>query len=552
MVTPKSEAGYKRLIERVLAYLLSCFWARMTNLFTIGWQLKALLFKRLEGSLFLNAAWCIGGFSSKRDSILLRSSGRRGTSKTAESLKATRGSPDCRKVKGDGASEKADGASRKGSSRKGLDTNPIITACAIGQNLRPVNKESLIQKIAAYENLLCAYNTLKSSPGMITPGVGKETLDGIREKRLREIQALLLQGKYKFRPGRAVEIPKSGGGTRVLFVGRPVDKLVQIAILQVLGPIFDPFFSKHSHGFRPNKGVKTALYILKAVRKQHRWILEADIEKCFDHLSHSFIMSRLRIKVSCPKTLVLVKRLISVGVVEHGVHYRSFRGIPQGAVLSPFLCNVCLDVLDTLIEGLIKKYTKGASRPRSNSYRKDLYLRDNLLVQLKAVQVPSGAGVGEREIQGKLWSVEKQLHRYKLTGDPITSKFIRINYVRYADDFVVTIIGPRRLIVLIKEAIAACLIQIGLNFKASKTRIFRGSNYFTFLGADIRLREAKSAMKKIVVFRSGKCEGKSCKVVQDASFHAPLEAIRLKFLEAGIIKRNPNMFANKSKGRYLP
>jgi len=109
-----------------------------------------------------------------------------------------------------------------------------------------------------------AYNRLRSKPGQMTPGVKPETLDGMSKEVLEDIVVKLKNESFQFSPGRRVQIPKPSGGTRPLTIAPPRDKLVQEAMRMILEAVFEPTFSKFSHGFRPGKGCHSAL---KAVRQ---------------------------------------------------------------------------------------------------------------------------------------------------------------------------------------------------------------------------------------------------------------------------------------------
>ena len=109
------------------------------------------------------------------------------------------------------------------------------------------------------EILNVAYNKLKSKPGQMTPGVNPETLDGMSSDVLLEISRKLRDESFQFNPGRRIQISKPSGGERPLTIAPPRDKLVQEAMRMILEAVFEPTFSKYSHGFRPGRSCHTAL-----------------------------------------------------------------------------------------------------------------------------------------------------------------------------------------------------------------------------------------------------------------------------------------------------
>jgi retron-type reverse transcriptase len=156
---------------------------------------------------------------------------------------------------------------------------------------------NLYKILTNVELLELAYNKLRSKPGQMTPGVKPETLDGISKEVLEDIVAKLKNESFQFSPGRRVQIPKPSGGTRPLTIAPPRDKLVQEAMRMILEAVFEPTFSKYSHGFRPGKGCHSAL---KAVRQDFQptnWIIEGDISKCFDSIDHAKLMNIIEAKI---------------------------------------------------------------------------------------------------------------------------------------------------------------------------------------------------------------------------------------------------------------
>lgn len=117
----------------------------------------------------------------------------------------------------------------------------------------------LYKTIADINTLKIAYSNIKSKPGNMTTGLDEETLDGVSEKFLLELEALLKEGSFQFKPARRVHIPKANGKKRPLAIASPRDKIVQEAMRMVLEAVFEPLFSNLSHGFRPNRGCHTAL-----------------------------------------------------------------------------------------------------------------------------------------------------------------------------------------------------------------------------------------------------------------------------------------------------
>lgn len=180
------------------------------------------------------------------------------------------------------------------------------------------------------------------------------TVDELAE-HLREhwtiIRKQLLSGSYVPKPVRVVEIPKPSGGTRTLGIPTVLDRFIQQAILQVIGPVFDADFSESSYGFRPGRSAHQALAQAREhIAKGHRWTVDLDLEKFFDRVNHDILMSRVARKVQDKRLLKLIRRYLEAGLMSDGVVSPRVEGTPQGGPLSPLLSNVLLDDLDKELE----------------------------------------------------------------------------------------------------------------------------------------------------------------------------------------------------------
>ncbi len=162
------------------------------------------------------------------------------------------------------------------------------------------------------------------------------------------LRSELLMGRY--RPGdvKRVWIPKPGGGQRGLGIPNVIDRWVQQAVHQVIGPIFEPTFHECSHGFRPQRGAKTALATAEAhIADGREWVTAIDLSKFFDRVDHQRLLARLGQKIEDGQLLRLIHLMLKANVVlPNGVRTKSKRGTPQGGPLSPLLSNIVLNELD--------------------------------------------------------------------------------------------------------------------------------------------------------------------------------------------------------------
>jgi RNA-directed DNA polymerase len=214
------------------------------------------------------------------------------------------------------------------------------------------NNERLMEEVCERENCLQAYKRVKSNRGSAgIDGMTVEELPGYLKEHWPAIREQLLNGTYKPRAVRRVEIPKPDGGVRQLGIPTVLDRMVQQAVMQVLQGRWDAEFSEHSHGFRPGRSAHQA--VAKAQRyvtEGRRWVVDLDLEKFFDRVNHDKLMAAVARRVRDKRMLKLIRAFLTAGVMENGLVGPVDEGTPQGGPLSPLLSNLVLDELDRELE----------------------------------------------------------------------------------------------------------------------------------------------------------------------------------------------------------
>jgi len=210
----------------------------------------------------------------------------------------------------------------------------------------------LMSAVLERGNMMRAYERVlrnKGAPGIDGMMVGdlkahlKAHWPGIREQ--------LREGRYTPLAVRKVEIPKPGGGQRMLGIPTVQDRLIQQALHQVLSPVFEETFSNHSYGFRPGRSAAQAVQQARRyIEEGRRWVVDADLEKFFDRVNHDILMSRVARKVKDKRILILIRSYLQAGMMEGGVVTVRTEGTPQGGPLSPLLSNILLTDLDRELE----------------------------------------------------------------------------------------------------------------------------------------------------------------------------------------------------------
>lgn len=197
--------------------------------------------------------------------------------------------------------------------------------------------------------------TGRGQQGARTPGVDGLTVVNVERELglpgyLEDLQRVLKTGEFRPLPVRERKIPKPGGSGKVRKLGIPTvsDRVVQAALKLVLEPIFEADFLPVSYGFRPMRRAHDAIAeIHRYGTSGYRWVLDADIEACFDSIDHTALMDRVRARIKDKRVLRLVKAFLKASVLtEGGGHEETFTGTPQGGILSPLLANIALSALD--------------------------------------------------------------------------------------------------------------------------------------------------------------------------------------------------------------
>ena len=323
---------------------------------------------------------------------------------------------------------------------------------------------------------LNAYAKLYPNNGAMTKGVTDETVDGMSIQKIDRMIELLREEKYQWKPARREYIPKKNGKKRPLGIPTWGDKLLQEVMREILEAYYEPQFSNHSHGFRPNRGCHTALQEIQ-IWKGTRWFIEGDISKYFDTIDHDVLLKILEKNIHDGRFLRLISNMLKAGYLDDWKFNQTISGTPQGGVISPLLANIYLNEFDQWIENtLIPQYTKG-KRQKSNP----VYNRMN-------AEISKARKNGDMQTAHKL-EVER---RNIPSVDPYDENYRRCRYVRYADDFLIGFTGSKADAEEIKAAMHNFLEnELHLELSQEKTLITNASSQAAkFLGYEIKAQRA--------------------------------------------------------------
>ena len=330
-----------------------------------------------------------------------------------------------------------------------------------------------------------AYQNLYSNKGAGTKGVDDDTADGFSEKKISTIIDSLANESYTPKPVRRTYISKkSSSKLRPLGLPTFTDKLIQEVLRLILEAIYEPNFLDTSHGFRPKRSCHTALKMIKREFGGARWFVEGDIKGCFDTIDHQVLISIIQKKVKDARFIKLIYKFLKAGYMENWSYHKTYSGTPQGGILSPLLANIYLHELDLFVLKLKEQFDK----PQKDNITPEYRQAHNELKRLSH-RLTKTEGNEKQELLE-----EYLIKRQRLMTIPCTAQTDKkLKYVRYADDFIISVKGNKKDCQWIKQQLADFINgHLNMTLSPEKTLITHSSNCARFLGYDIRVRRSQA------------------------------------------------------------
>lgn len=344
--------------------------------------------------------------------------------------------------------------------------------------------ERLYRVLFNSDMFLLAYHNIQGRQGNMTKGSDSQTIDGMSLKRIENLIDALKNETYQPKPARRTYIPKKNGKMRPLGIPSFNDKLVQEVLRMMLGAIYEGSFENTSHGFRPKRSCHTALIQVQKKFTAAKWFIEGDIEGFFDNISHDVLIGILRERIADDRFIRLMWKFLNAGYIEDWTFHKTYSGTPQGGIISPILANIYLDKLDKYMKEYAEKFDKGEKRAMNLEYKRHSGKMWWLGTKLKQTE--------DKETRRELIDAIKQHQRNRMhlpSVDEMDEGYRRIKYVRYADDFIIGVIGCKTDCEAIKEDIKNFLYErLKLSLSEEKTLITHGNKKAKFLGYEIYVR----------------------------------------------------------------
>jgi group II intron reverse transcriptase/maturase len=353
-----------------------------------------------------------------------------------------------------------------------MRTTETVLAVIRDRGIRGLPLERVYRLLFNRELYLQAYGRIYRNAGAMTPGSTAETVDGMSQAKIDTIIEAVRFERYRWTPVRRTYIPKPNGKKRPLGIPTWSDKLLQEVIRLILEAYYEPTFSDHSHGFRPNRGCHTALTEIDEAWLGTTWFIEGDIKGCFDNIDHQVLLSVLAEKIHDDRFVRLIANLLEAGYLEDWKYGAPLSGTPQGGIVSPILANIYLGRLDKFVETtLLPAFTRGSERKLNVAYRRKVGLAYYYRKQ------------GHPEKAAKLVREAQSLP----SRDTLDPEYRRLRFVRYADDFLLGFTGPKVEAEEIKRRFAEFLRDtLKLELSDAKTLITHARSHAArFLGYEI-------------------------------------------------------------------
>lgn len=385
--------------------------------------------------------------------------------------------------------------------------------------------ERLYRLLFNEEMFFLAYQRIYAKQGNMTPGTDGRTVDQMSIQRIERLIDALRTEEYQPHPAKRVYIPKKNGKKRPLGIPSFDDKLVQEVTRMILEAIYEGHFEYTSHGFRPHRSCHTALTHIQDKFTGAKWFIEGDIKGFFDNIKHEILVNILKERIADERFIRLIRKFLKAGYAEQWKFHNTYSGTPQGGIVSPILANIYLDKFDKYMKMYADKFNKGERRKVSSEYRRLNNKKTRLAKKLKSV-------TDESVRAGMITEIKETLAQTYVTPchEPMDANYRRIQYVRYADDFLIGVIGSKPECQAIKADIKEFMTeQLGLELSDEKTLITNAKDKAKFLGYEIFVRskafmhkDSRGVMKR---FGNG-----------SVLLHVSMDTAKAKLLEYGALR----------------
>lgn len=404
--------------------------------------------------------------------------------------------------------------------------------------------ERLYRILFNEEMFYVAYQRIYAKEGNMTKGSDGKTIDGMSLTRITDLIDSLRTEVYQPKPAQRVYIPKKDGKMRPLGIPSFDDKLVQEVLRMILEAIYEGHFENCSHGFRPKRSCHTALTQIQKRFTGAKWFIEGDIKGFFDNINHEILTGILKERISDERFIRLIRKFLNAGYIENWTFHNTYSGTPQGGIISPILANIYLDKLDKFM----MEYAQGFNKGRKHKPNKARVLLEKQKTRtMRNLEIVKDE-IARIEIVKQIKSIDKARHSIT-SDDEMDDSFKRIQYERYADDFLIGVIGSKEDSKRIKEDIKNFLeSKLKLELSDEKTLITHTEKKAKFLGYEIFVNKSNLARRDTL----GRLSRVYNKKVQ---LRISMDTIKKKLIDLGVLEikcqNGKEIWKPRERGRLI-
>uniref|UniRef100_UPI00254CB5EE reverse transcriptase domain-containing protein n=1 Tax=Candidatus Phytoplasma sp. AldY-WA1 TaxID=2852100 RepID=UPI00254CB5EE len=353
--------------------------------------------------------------------------------------------------------------------------NRIETKSKDNKNVSKRTYQWITNNIISY---YVAFGKVATNKGAGTAGIDFQTIDGVDLKKLQKWNKEVREGTYEPSPVKRIEIPKPNGKLRPLGIPTIKDRTVQEVIRKQLEAYYEPKFSEFSYGFRPGKSTHDCLKHFQQRFQGINWFIKIDLKEFFDTVNHKVLYEVIDKDISKYKVKRLVAKMVKSGFMKQGQYIKTIEGTPQGGIISPILSNIVLNELDKYIKNLQKELSKF------------MKVKDNPVYTKICKDINKAKKEKDKEKVNRLRKELKITQIYE-------HKPIRIEYLRYADDFIIGISCqsktlPHQIKKMVVEFIEG---KLKLKVSSDKSKIQKTKKGIEFLGYELSVNPTKEELK---------------------------------------------------------
>jgi len=419
----------------------------------------------------------------------------------------------------------------------------LLTTRRLSQKNKKWKHRDIFPILKKNEIWIIAYKNIEGNKSALTPNITPETVDGMSIERLKRLQEKVCSGKYEFKPVKLTYIQQPEDRQKPLGLPNANDKIVQEVMRIILEAIYEPWFVDESFGFRTGLGCHDAL---NYIEKKFRWVdyvIESDIKQTYPTIDHRILMDIIRKRIDDRRFLDLMWKLLKCGVFDEERTQWLRKGVHQGSIVSPILVNIYYHELDEFIKTLKDKYETPISE--RNNLKSPAYkaLEYKISKISKTIKQHEPRSLEHQKLAKEL----KTLRVERLKTFALKNKKIRVEYIRYADDWMIGVAKDKKLARIIKDEVRnftnKILAQKVYPFKTNITDIRKGNAHF--LGYEIFLPNNRSISSY---------KEKGVKTIRrrqpELRFDIPLAKVTKRYVECGYLKQLPKGVRPTSKSSY--